>query len=116
MCEYVIMNETIRYYISGIGPRSTQSGMLNFIRKNGIQVSHCVFFNPKREGARRNAKMNVALCNAQTIESPGFWPKGISCRPWLSRKQWDDKIACENTDNVKTVEEENWEKTENDDD
>lgn len=110
------MNETIRYYISGIGPRSTQSGMLNFIRKNGIQVSHCVFFNPKREGARRNAKMNVALCNAQTIESPGFWPKGISCRPWLSRKQWDDKIARENTDNIKTVEEENWEITENDDD
>lgn len=51
-----------------------------------------------------------------TMESPGFWPKGISCRPWLSRKQWDDKIARENTDNVKTVEEENWEITENDDD
>lgn len=90
--------------------------MLNFLMNNGIHVSHCVFFKPKREDARRNAKINVALCNAQTIESTGFWPKGISCRPWLSRKQWDEKIALENRDNVKTVEEENWETTENDDD
>lgn len=114
--EGVTYKRNARYYLSGIGPRSTQSGMLNFLRKNGIHVSHCVFFKPKREGARRNAKINVALCNAQTIESSGFWPKGISCRPWLSRKQWDDKIARENTDNEKTVEEENWEITENDDD
>lgn len=50
------------------------------------------------------------------MEFLGFWFKGILCRLWLSRKQWDDKIVCENIDNEKMVEEENWEIMENDDD
>lgn len=53
----------------------------------------CVLFKPKREGARRNAKINASLKDASTIESENFWPKGISCRPWLSNKQWQDRIA-----------------------
>lgn len=27
------------------------------------------------------------------IESENFWPKGISCRPWRSNKQWQERIA-----------------------
>lgn len=27
------------------------------------------------------------------IESENFWPKGISCRPWRSNKQCQDRIA-----------------------
>lgn len=50
-------------------------------------------FKPKREGARRNAKIIVAVRDACKIESEGFWSKGISCRPSLSNKQWQDKIA-----------------------
>uniref|UniRef100_A0A8W8IKW6 Uncharacterized protein n=1 Tax=Magallana gigas TaxID=29159 RepID=A0A8W8IKW6_MAGGI len=47
----------------------------------------------KRPGSRRNAKINVALRDAQTIESPSYWPYGISCLPWLSNRQWEEKIA-----------------------
>uniref|UniRef100_A0A8W8JMS3 Uncharacterized protein n=1 Tax=Magallana gigas TaxID=29159 RepID=A0A8W8JMS3_MAGGI len=68
---------------------------MNFLRNRGVTVSHCVFFKQKRPGSRRNEKINVALRDAQTIESPSFWPYGtcISCRLWLSNRQWEAKIA-----------------------
>lgn len=91
--EGVTRRRNARFYISGISPRSTQLGMINFLKDRGISVSLCVLFKPKREGARRNAKINVSLKDAFTIESENFWPKGISCRPWLSNKQWQDRIA-----------------------
>uniref|UniRef100_A0A8W8LUV6 Uncharacterized protein n=1 Tax=Magallana gigas TaxID=29159 RepID=A0A8W8LUV6_MAGGI len=91
--EGVTRKRNARFYISGISPRSTQLGMINFLKDRGISVSLCVLFKPKREGARRNAKINVSLKDAFTIESENFWPKGISCRPWLSNKQWQDRIA-----------------------
>lgn len=61
-------------------------------RQRHIHLSVRVF-KPKREGARRNAKIIVAVRDACKIESEGFWSKGISCRPSLSNKQWQDKIA-----------------------
>lgn len=93
--EGVSYKRNARYYIAGIGPRSSQNGLMNFLRNRGVTVSHCVFFKQKRPGSRRNAKINVALRDAQTIESPSFWPYGITCRPWLSNRQWEAKIAQE---------------------
>jgi chromosome segregation ATPase len=93
--EGVSYKRNARYYIAGIGPRSTQNGLVNFLKDREISVTHCVFFKQKHPGSRRNAKINVSLRDAQTIESPGFWPNGISCRRWLSNKQWEIKIANE---------------------
>ena len=91
--EGVTYKRNARYYISGISNRSTQPGMLNFLKNKGISVSHCVLFKPKHPGSRRNAKINIALSDATAVETPGFWPHGVSCRPWLSVKDWENKIA-----------------------
>lgn len=69
-------------------------------RQRHIHLSVRVF-KPKREGARRNANINVAVREACKIESDGFWSKRISCRPWLSNKQWQDRIApCDEADSA----------------
>jgi hypothetical protein len=81
--EGVTYKRNARYYISGIAHRSTQLGMVNFLKRKGVTVSHFVFFKPKYPGSRRNAKINVAPSDAQIVEAPGFWPRGISCRQWL---------------------------------
>jgi hypothetical protein len=86
--------------------------MLNFLKRNGVSVSHCVFFKPKHPGSRRNAKINVALSDAQTVESPGFWPRGISCRSWLSEKDWESKIAQSKPAENGTSKEDDWESEE----
>lgn len=41
--------------------------MIKFLKDREIPVSLCVFLKPKREGAQRNAKINVALRDASTI-------------------------------------------------
>ena len=91
--EGVSYKRNARYYLSGMGHRSTQLGMVNFLNRKGITVSHFVFFKPKYPGSRRNAKINVAPSDAQIVEAPGFWPRGISCRPWLSEREWDKKLS-----------------------
>jgi hypothetical protein len=97
--EGVSYQRNARYYIAGIGPRSTRTGLLNFLKDKGVSVTHCVFFKQKHPGSRRNAKINVSLRDAKIIESPDCWPHGISCRRWLSNKQWETKIAEEQMQN-----------------
>jgi hypothetical protein len=106
--EGVTYKRNARYYISGIGHRSTRLGLLYFLQQKGISVSHFVLFKPKYPGSRMNAKINVAPADAEIVESPGFWPRGISCRPWLSEREWDNKISRKETRKERDVETEHW--------
>ncbi|CAC5405418.1 unnamed protein product [Mytilus coruscus] len=77
---------TARYYLSGINPKSTRSGILAYLEKVNVHVTYLRLFNPKHSAQRLSAKLNVVENCADSIESHNFWPDGVQCRKWLSGK------------------------------
>jgi hypothetical protein len=37
--------------------------------------------------------LSVPFQYADQVESPGFWPKGVKCRPWMSMREWEQNCA-----------------------
>ena len=93
----VTYKRNARYYLSGIGRRSSKEGILNYIEQKGATVSHFILFKPKSPRARLTAKVNVALRDADLIESDNFWPDGVQCRRWYSVRQWEEMCSNRNT-------------------
>ena len=76
--------------------------MLNFLKRKGIYVSHnLVFFKPNHPGSRRNAKINIAISDAQTIETPSWdltsWEYSVDHgQAWRIGKQNCEECPCWN--------------------
>ena len=104
----VTYKRNARYYLSGIGPKSTKEGIVRYIESRGATVSHFVLFKPKFSGRRLTAKVNVAPRDADLIESEDFWPDGVQCRRWYSVRQWEE--MCTN----RNAQYEDWEADDND--
>ena len=89
----VTYKKTARYYLSGIGKTSTRLGIQSYIEEMGVKTTHLVLFKPKYERSLLSAKVNVPCQYADQVESPGFWPKGVKCRAWMSMREWEQKCA-----------------------
>ena len=94
--EGVTYKRKARYYLAGISPRSTRTGLINYVSRKGIKVTHFILFKAKYTGARLTAKINVPPEDAELLESRGFWPEGVSCRRWMSQRAWKEKIEADN--------------------
>jgi hypothetical protein len=55
-----------------------------------------------------NAKIKIVPADAETVETPRCLPRGISCRPWLSEREWDNKISRKETRKEHDVETKHW--------
>lgn len=94
--EGVTYKRKARYYIAGISSRSTRTGLMNYVSKKGVKITHFVLFKPRYPGARLTAKINVSPKDSELLESGDFWPEGVSCRKWLGQRAWKEKIDSEN--------------------
>ncbi|KAK3083869.1 hypothetical protein FSP39_004367 [Pinctada imbricata] len=79
----------VRFHLSKIDRRSSKDAILNYVERKGVKVTHIRMFTPRSERSQLTAKINVLIEHAQIVESRNFWPKGVKCRRWLSRRQWD---------------------------
>lgn len=94
--EGVTYKRKARYYIAGISSRSTRTGLMNYVSKKGVKITHFILFKPRYPGARLTAKINVSPKDSELLESGDFWPEGVSCRKWLNQRTWKEKIDSEN--------------------
>ncbi|CAG2248803.1 unnamed protein product [Mytilus edulis] len=86
---------TARYYLSGINPKSTRSGILAYLEKENVHVTYLRLFNPKHSAQRVSAKLNVVENCADYVEAHNFWPDGVQCRKWLSNYEWNHRFSNE---------------------
>lgn len=91
----VTYRKTARYYLSGILKESSRSGIANYIESKGVKITHLMLFKPKYSKSRLSAKINIPLEFGQIVESPNFWPEGVSCRQWISNREWERKCATQ---------------------
>jgi hypothetical protein len=80
----VTHNKSARYFLSGIDKETTYDGIKNYLKNKGIHETHLALFKPRGRFASRTAKINIPPFYARSVESRGFWPEGIWCRPWYS--------------------------------
>ena len=85
-----------RYYLHGIGEKTTRSGLINYVEQNAhVSVTQLVFFQNKRKAYLKSAKLNVQGEDAYELQDDTFWPSGVKCRRWISSATWQQKIDSE---------------------
>ena len=82
--ENYVRKRTKRYYIGGFLPTITESKITSFVTRKGLNVSKVTVFRNKRRGTTVIRLNMVNNPESRRVLDPGFWPKGVTCRPWLS--------------------------------
>lgn len=75
----------------------TEAKLASYVSRRGVKVSMVPIFPIKRSYDRVIIHLNVENDrNASLVENKRFWPKGVTCRPWLSRGLlWCQSELCQ---------------------
>ena len=79
---------SLRYYLSGIGVKSTRSGIMSYLEKKGVRATYLRIFQQRERARFLSAKLNVSDECASIVETDNFWPPGVLCRKWISNRDW----------------------------
>lgn len=87
-----------RYFVGGYDDSVTKDFIANMVSKKGPKVTMVRKFQSRRQGGKVVIRLNVeADDKADLVLNRGFWPRGITCRPWLSkaalRRQYDSEAT-----------------------
>lgn len=75
-----------RFYVGGFDTTVTADDIASLVSRKGPKVTMVRIFPSRRQSDRVIIRLNVeADDNAELVTKRRFWPKGIVCRPWLSR-------------------------------
>ena len=77
-----------RFFLSGIADTVTTETIVNYLRMKNINPTHLRLFPSRRKGTL-SAKLNVLASESLVLTEDGFWPKFVSCKPWLTRGKLD---------------------------
>ena len=94
----VTRNRTARYYLSGIDPKSSRSGIISYLNKKNVHVTYLKLFNTGNTKRRISANINVSKNCESIVELDGFWPEGVFCRKWFSNNEWYQRFSNEADD------------------
>lgn len=89
--DFPVMNEYMRkrskrYYVGGYDDTITPDYISRFVTRKGPKVTFVRIIPTRRQDNKVTIRLNVeADCNADLVLGRGFWPRGVVCRPWLSR-------------------------------
>lgn len=87
-----VRKRTKRFYVGGFKSSITQDKLIRFVESKGLVVTWVKIWNSKRNG-RVTIRLNVeASENYFKITEPGFWPRGVKCRPWLSNNKYNNSL------------------------
>lgn len=77
-----------RFFLSGISDNSTETQILAYLEKRGVQPTLLKLFPSKRKGTL-SAKLNIQSKDCNLIKAAEFWPKYVRCRPWISSSKFE---------------------------
>ena len=83
-----------RFFLSGIADTVTTETILDYLQKRNIHPTQLRLFSSRCKGTK-SAKLNVRASESLALTENDFWPKFVSCKPWLTKgksdKQRQDK-------------------------
>ncbi len=80
---------TKRYFVGGFKPSMSEAKLYRYVERRGVSVTTIRIFRQKRYRGiviRLNVEANN---NASLVEDPYFWPRGVTCRPWVSQYRYE---------------------------
>ena len=87
----VVRNRTERYYVGQIDPDSNETGLSAYIQDRGPHVTYVRLMRNQRDKTL-SAQVNVTASDiSRSLLERGFWPRGIRCREWKPRSQWNNQ-------------------------
>ena len=90
--EVYVRKRSRRFFIGGFTNEMTSEKIRSYVTRRGPKVTMVRTFPQKRTDDGIIVQLNVEeniKCNM--LEENGFWPRGILCKPWLSRGALDNK-------------------------
>ena len=84
-----VRKRTKRYYIGGFKSSISRDKLIAYVESKGLTVTWLNIWVSKRSG-RAIIRLNVEMTEGfHMIAEPGFWPKGIKCRPWVTKTKYN---------------------------
>ena len=77
-----------RFYVGGFRSSITHEELIQYVESKGLIVTW-VHIWPSKRSDRAVIRLNVEVSeNCLKITEPGFWPRGVKCRPWLTNNTY----------------------------
>ena len=77
-----------RFYVGGFRSSITHEELIQYVESKGLVVTW-VHIWPSKRSDRAVIRLNVEVSgNCLKITEPGFWPRGVKCRPWLTNNTY----------------------------
>ncbi|MEW8546462.1 MAG: hypothetical protein AB2693_23335 [Candidatus Thiodiazotropha sp.] len=74
-----------RYYLGGFKPSITRQRIEKYVNRRGPTVTWVRIWNSRRRPNNVIIRLNVEDNEyARLLESRTFWPRGVTCRPWVN--------------------------------
>ena len=83
-----VRRRTKRFYVGGFLPSITEAILMRYAKRRGVKLS---WVNIRRYESQNRAviRVNVDSELGYRLVEDGFWPRGIVCRPWYSKGQYN---------------------------
>lgn len=87
--EYV-RKRTKCFFVGGFKSSITEDKLIKYVERRGLTVTWVSIWTAK--SGRLIIRLNIEVCkDYRRISEPGFWPKGITCRPWVTKNTYNSR-------------------------
>ena len=89
-----VRRRTRRFFVGGFEPHVTENRIAAYVRSKGPTITKVSIFRNQR---RKTTVVRVNVEDdeyAERLLFTDFWPRGITCRPWLSQGQYSNRMAA----------------------
>ena len=90
--ETHIRRRSRRFYIGGFKPSISLEKLQHYVERKGVTVT---WISIRRYEKQNKAviRLNVDAQQASAVLEAGFWPRGITCRQWLTKNQLKNRVS-----------------------
>jgi hypothetical protein len=83
-----------RFYVGGFKSNMTIDKFINYVERRGVTVTWVKFFEI-RNSNRITIRLNIDADekNCDSVLSDWFWPKNVTCRPWMSWNSYRNQAS-----------------------
>ena len=84
--EMHIRRRSQRYYVGGFKPSITEAKLAHFVSSKGVPVTWVSIRRYENQN-RAVIRLNVDADKGHQLLERDFWPRGVTCRPWVTKNQ-----------------------------